>query len=412
MAAASLSEPQVLAHTKRHLFAAESDRSYSVCDTQFAQSEWLSGQPISSHIRDDLSPFNHVEVGGGYPDLVGVHPLDETYVAGEKRPSEPPLVAIEAKGHTGDGGVAIEKGLQQAYSYLQEANTAYLAAPADAINQGIQSAARELNIGVLGVSADGTLTALETPRVVGNRTSDEASAIRFQATAQGVANKSFNLNHPKNYLGYPLALYHSETTEEILSEHVVGNVTGARRGARFLGLIEETPAGEELTPLGREVVRYALSRYGSVDAAIEQFEAWHGTKQRFYTEAREWGLLARRVLWAYPATQLIVEELQTLHDAGVFNPSIIDLIEHLHTSKPTFTVELFIRGTDQARSQVLTEDGELRVDQLDDGSHYHAPTVFQLKTMLFHAGILTENGNEPDKLDPDEDIWKLRESLN
>jgi hypothetical protein len=32
--------------------------------------------------------------------------------------------------------------------------------------------------------------------------------------------------------------------------------------------------------------------------------------------------------------------------------------------------------------------------------------------MLFHAGILTENGNEPDKLDPDEDIWKLRESLN
>ena len=411
MAAASLSEPQVLAHTKRHLFAAESDRSYSVCDTQFAQSEWLSGQPISSHIRDDLSPFNHVEVGGGYPDLVGVHPLDEPYVAGGKRSNEPPLVAIEAKGHTGDGGVAIEKGLQQAYSYLQEANAAYLAAPADAINQGIQSAARELNIGVLSVDADGTLTPLETPRVVGNRTSDEASAIRFQATAQGVANKSFNLNHPKNYLGYPLAVYHADSTEEVLSEYVVGNVSGAQKGANFLGLIEETPTGEELTPLGREVVRFALSRYDSVDTAISQFEDWHGRQQRFFELAPEWGLLARRVLWSYPATQLIVEELQTLHDAGVVEPSIIDLVEHLHATHPTFTVELFIRGTDDARSEVLTEEGDLRVDQLDEGNRYHAPTVFQLKTMLYHAGILAGTGGEPDKLDPTVDIWKLREPL-
>ncbi len=245
------------------------------------------------------------------------------------------------------------------------------------LSQGIQSAASELNVGLLSVDSDGTLRPVAKPMVVGNRTSDEASAIRFQATAQGVADKSFNLNHPKNYLGYPLAVYHSDTTEEVLSEYVVGDTAGAQKGASFLGLIKETPTGEELTPLGREVVRYVLSRYGSVDAAIEQFEAWHGTKHRFYTEAREWGLLARRVLWAYPATQLIVEELQALHDAGIFNPSIIDLIEHLHTSKPTFTVELFIRGTDQARSQVLTEDGEFRVDQLDDGSHYHAPTVFQ-----------------------------------
>jgi hypothetical protein len=410
--AAALSEPQVLAHTKRHLFAETTERSYSVCDTQFAQSEWLSGQSISPQIRDDLAPFNHVEVGDGYPDLVGVHPLDESYIAADHNPSEPPLVAIEAKGHTESGSVDIEKGLQQAYSYLEEANTVYLTAPADAISQGIQSAARELNVGLLSVGSDGGLTPITTPRVVGNRTSDEASAVRFQATAQGVADKSFSLNHPKNYLGYPLALYHSAPTEEVLSEYVVGDVSGARKGASFLGLIEETPTGEELTPLGTEVVRFALSRYDSVDAAIAQFEAWHRSQQRFADLVPQWGLLARRVLWAYPATQLIVEELQTLHDAGVVEPSIIDLVEHLHATHPTFTVELFIRGTDDARSKVLTEDGALRVDQLDDGNRYHAPTVFQLKTMLFHAGILTESGDEPSKLTPEVDLWKLREPLD
>jgi len=36
---------------------------------------------------------------------------------------------------------------------------------------------------VLAVEADGTLTPYEVPRIVGTRTADEASAIRFQATA-------------------------------------------------------------------------------------------------------------------------------------------------------------------------------------------------------------------------------------
>ena len=117
-------------------------------------------------------------------------------------------------------------------------------------------------------------------------------------------------------------------------------------------------------------------------------------------------------MWSYPATQLIVDELQTLHDAGVVEPSIIDFVEHLHTTHPTFTVELFIKGTDDARSEELTGDGDLRVDQLDDGNRYHAPTVYQLKAMLFHAGILTKKGEEPDELEPRRDTWRLREPLD
>jgi len=34
--------------------------------------------------------------------------------------------------------------------------------------------------------------------------------------------------------------------------------------------------------------------------------------------------------------------------------------------------------------------------------------VFQLKAMLYHAGILAERGAEPHRLDPGTDSWRLR----
>lgn len=410
--AVSLTEPRVLAHTKYRLFpdSAES-HTYAVCDTQFAMDEWLSGRPIAPEIRERLAPFNHVRVGSGYPDLVGVGVLGDDLLAVERFGDHPPLVAIEAKGYTGTGAIDVEQGIFQAYDRLHEANVAYVATPDAAVSRSAQTLARELNVGVLGVGSDGAVEPLEAPRVVGNRTSDDATAIRFQATAQGVADKSFGLNHPKNYLAYPLALYHGGDTERVLAKRVVGAVDDARRGATFLGLIEERPDRIDFTPLGEEVVRFALGRYGSVDAALRVFEDWQGSRTRFCELAPEWGLLARRVVWAYPATQLLVEELQTMHDDGIREPSLVDLVEWLHIQHPTFTVELFLRGTDDVRSRALDAEGDLQTDELEDGNVFHSPTVFQLKAMLYHAGVLTDRGAEPHRLDPTTDSWRLREPL-
>ena len=411
---ASLSEPQVLAHTKRRLFPDDdASDTYAVVDTQFAQDEWLAAEPIADEIRSQLAPFNHVKIGSGYPDLVGVRVLDAELLAVDRLGDQPPLIAIEAKGYTGSRTVDVETGVVQAYDRLGEVNAAYVAAPGAAISPSARTLARELKVGVLAVDADGGVEPLEVPRVVGNRTSDEASAIRFQATAQGVADKSFGLNHPKNYLAYPLAHYHSADTETVLADQVVGAVDSARQGAVFLGLVTDSPADERLTPLGQEVVRFALDRYdGSVDAALDAFEAWHGSRGRFCEVAPEWGLLARRVVWAYPATQLLVEELQTMHDDGIADPSLVDLVEWLHVHHPTFTVELFVRGDQSVRSRVLAGDGSLQIGQLTDGNVFHSPTVFQLKAMLYHAGILDDRGAEPHRLDPTSDSWRLREPLD
>ncbi|MDG5776980.1 hypothetical protein QA599_11035 [Haloarculaceae archaeon H-GB1-1] len=133
--AASLSEPAVLAHAKRRLFPdADDDRSYAVADTQFAMDEWLPGRPIPPAVRETLAPFNHVRVGSGYPDLVGVRRLESDLLAVDRFGDDPPLVAVEAKGYTGSEAVDVERGVVQAYDRLHEANAAYVAAPADAIS--------------------------------------------------------------------------------------------------------------------------------------------------------------------------------------------------------------------------------------------------------------------------------------
>jgi hypothetical protein len=410
--AAPLSEPQVLAHAKGRLFPdPDEPNAYAVTDTQFATGEWLSGRPIPDAVRERLAPFNHVRVGTGYPDLVGVRSLEADVLAVERVGDDPPLVAVEAKGHTETGAVDVERGILQAYDRLHEANAAYVAAPSGGIAPSARALARELNVGVLGVASDGEVTPLEVPRVVGNRTADAATSIRFQATAQGVADRSFGLNHPKNYLAYPLALFHPGDTDAVVAEHVVAATEGARNGAVFLGLVSDRPDGARLTPLGREVVRFAVDRYGTVEAALETFETWKRSRKRFCELAPQWGLVTRRVVWAYPATQLLVEELQTMYEDGIEAPSLVDLVEWLHAQHPAFAVELFVRGTDGVRSRVLDEDGRLR-SGLDDGDVYHAPTVFQLKTMLFHAGILAERGTEPHRLDPAADSWRLRDPLD
>jgi len=62
--------------------------------------------------------------------------------------------------------------------------------------------------------------------------------------------------------------------------------------------------------------------------------------------------------------------------------------------------ELFVQGTEDVRRRVLDEDGESQSGELGDGNVFHSPSVFQLKTMLYHSGILQERGAEPHRLDP------------
>jgi len=413
-ATASLTEPEVLAHTKRSLFPEDSEDTYVVADTQFAKDRWVSDREIQKEVKNTLAPFNHVRVGSGYPDLVGVRGTDSLtgYILGGSGMTEAALLAVEAKGYKSVGEtVDVETGVMQAHDRLSGANAAYLAAPEEAVSPSVRGMARELNVGVLGVRADGELSVMEKPRPVGVQRSTSTNAIRFQATAQGVADQSFGLNHPKNYLGYALAVYHPEPTEETVEEYVVGAVPDARKGAGFLGLVDSTGASERLTPLGKEVVRFAVSEHGEVESALEEFDGWRGSRKRFTKVAPKWGLIARRVIFEYPATELIVEKLQSLHEQGVREPTLREFVLRLFENHPSFAVELFVSSRDEKRERVFASDDELDPDVLENGEVYQPSTTFQLKAMMYHAGILTETGAEPSRIDPTEDVWRLLEEV-
>lgn len=111
-ATASVTEPRVLAHTKGRLFPADAEpNTYAVTDTQFATDEWLHGQPIPDAIRDRLAPYNHVRIGSGYPDLVGVGLLEDDLLAIERIGDGSPLIAGEAKGDAGNRPPVVERGV-------------------------------------------------------------------------------------------------------------------------------------------------------------------------------------------------------------------------------------------------------------------------------------------------------------
>jgi hypothetical protein len=272
--AAELTEPRVLAHAKRRLFPeSEADSSYAVVDTQFTADRWLADGSVDEEIRSTLAPFNHVRVGSGYPDLVGVTLPDDELIAVDRFGDEPPMVVVEANGYT-DRGVDVERGVVQAHDRLDEANAAYVAAPVGAVSQSNRTLARELNVGVLAVTADGGVQAIEVPRVVGNRTTTETSAIRFQASAQGVTDRSFSLNHRKNYLAYPVAVAHRDDADDSSPSTSSARRTGRARGRPSSDWSKTGPtgsgsqasdgrsSGSHATSTARSTRRYAGLRPG------------------------------------------------------------------------------------------------------------------------------------------------------
>lgn len=414
MASLAITEPRVLATTKDQLFTGdETGSGYTVVDTQFLTDQWLNDVPIPQEVTETLAPFNHVRVGSGYPDLVGAGSIEDDSFRGHHGDIDsPPLTVVEAKGYGSTGQVDTETGIVQAHDRLQEANLGFLAAPHSSISAETRALGRELNIGVLGVTEDQSVEVLEKPRVVGTKVGQEASTIRFQAGPQRVADQSFHLNRPKNYLGYPFCVYHPEPTANVLEEYVVRDFKSARDGAAFLGLIEKQPDGSDvLFPLGEEVLRFGLQKHEqSLRSVLEEFKSWKGKRTRLTQIAPDWALIARRVVFSFPATQMLVKHIQELQNNDQ-PPILPTVVEYLFDTSPTFAVEFFIRDTEEARSAVLTGDGELITASLLESQVYRSVVAYQFKQMLYHSGILAESGSDSGNLEPQESNWRLEQPI-
>jgi hypothetical protein len=406
---ASLAEPVVLAAAKDTLYPNLNTSSdhYAVTETQFTIPTW-GGLKITDDLHRRLAPYNTIRLTSGEPDLLAVGmPALEVLNADA---ATTPVSVIEAKGHNSNPSAAdVRSGINQAHGHLSEVNLGYVAAPIQSITDQSRALARNLNIGVIGVEDSHKATLVEPARVTGaGDFSTTIDAIRFQATTHRITEGSFPVNHPKNYLGYALALAADGGTRDIYSEHIINSVSGGRRGAILLGLIDGRPNGEELTNLGAEVVRFARDQHGSVATALDEFASWKRRSTRFIDLAPRWAQLARSVAIQYDPTQLIVEALERHHQRDIETAVISDVAQEACCINQPLAVEVFFTRT--RREDVLTTEGDIDESMLTDPTVYKSGIHFQFKYHLYHIGLLTEGGTD-DKNEVLSDDWALEQPI-
>ncbi|MDB9302387.1 hypothetical protein PN417_15810 [Halorubrum ezzemoulense] len=408
--AASLAEPTVLAAAKDTLYPdiETSPDQYAVTETQFTQSTW-GGWTIPQALRERLAPYNTIRLAAGEPDLLGVGMPATEVLNGDAATT--PVTVIEAKGHNSDPAAAdVARGITQAHNHLPEVNLGYVAAPAPSITDAARAQARSLNLGVIAVEDTDSARVVEPARVTGaGEFSTTIDAVRLQATTHRLTDGSFPVNHPKNYLGYALAVAVDGDTETVYVDNVINAISGGRRGAILLNLVNDQPNGDSLTHLGAEVVRFGRDQHGSITAALAEFDTWTGRSTRFTELAPRWAQLARSVAIQYEPTRLIISALERLHQSGTRDATLADVaLEATRINQP-LAVEVFF--TQHRRENVLTADGNINESVLGDPTIYKSGIHFQFKYQLYHLGILTTGGTD-DKNDVLSNTWRLEQPID
>lgn len=412
MSTGVISEPAVLAAAKEFL-TPTSENSYAVVDSQFRQSEW-GEEAISEELRHRLQPINSLKMGNGYPDALIAPPRSDSYRdPGGLDVDSIPLAVIEAKGETATpnpnaGRVAIT----QAHSHLEEANVGFAAVPKSKVTERDRSLARELNVGLLSVSQSESRL-LELPRIVGSESSQTADTIRFHAKVGGVTVECLKKNHPKNAIGYALAVQHSENPDELFKEYVIRSVDDARLDATALGLVGAGFDHRELTALGREAVRTIAYQHGGIESALETIQDQTGTSARFIDELPVMGAVARQVVLTYPPTQALIDILTELAEEGFPDPSLARVAKKMGRERPGLAVDLFVSPDDRDYVMEGPRSGqEIDLGKFEEGDVYSTHTTFQYKAILYHVGLLTERGQDTKAdIDPSSSVWALENTL-
>lgn len=406
----TLIEPNVLAQAKDFLLPPSSDDGFAVVDAQFKTETW-GDQPIDEATQSRLEPINSLRMADGNPDAVLAPPKPETYrgeIAGAV--TSLPLAVIEAKGQTKHNSQNTTRvAITQAHGHLGEANVGFAAVPLDAISETDRALARELNIGLLAID-DGQVNIVEKSRLVGTETTSTAETVRFHAHLGGTAVESLKKNHPKNALGYALAIQHPQNTQEVFTDYVIQSVADARLDAIALGLVSKSPDFPKLTPSGREAVRTIGYHHGGIEPALKRIDTLEGSSDRFIQECPVMGTVVRQSLLSYPPTQVLVDTLGELARKGNTEPSLSEVAKAVAAEHPNFALDLFVSTQSEARGRVLSEDHDTIINRsaFDSAEIYSTHTTFQYKAMLYHVGLLTERGTgTKSELDPTADTWAL-----
>jgi len=209
----------------------------------------------------------------------------------------------------------------------------------------------------------------------------------------------FGLNHPKNYLGVPLAAVSATPTMVAIDTRLVSCPDRAVDGATALDLVT---ADSELTALGTTIVEM-VAECSSVDTELQRFEALKGSTKRFIDVVPPfWRSIATYVFRHHPITGDIVGLLE---ETG--STTLAELAQTaVETGHPA--AESLFRDPDVVTPQAGSQTTD--PNRFADASVYAGCAVYQLKTNLYHVGILTERGADTSALVPKQDYWAIEPS--
>lgn len=224
-------------------------------------------------------------------------------------------------------------------------------------------------------------------------TSSEAAATENNPVA------AFSLNHPKNYFGVPLAIAAVGDTDQLIRTYLVTMETRARAGAEALGLIT---SNGELTALGETIVE-SVAAETTIEDELERFGGLQGSSERFIEAApRYWNPIAR---YALQQSSLVGDIVTLLENTG---PVTLPELTTVAVRTNHCVQETILRDADTVTPSDVQPEPP---DALRTPDVYAGKAVYQFKTLLFHAGILTERGADTSALVPRQDVWALEPSL-
>jgi hypothetical protein len=198
-------------------------------------------------------------------------------------------------------------------------------------------------------------------------------------------------NHPKNAVGYALAVAADGDTDTLCEEHVIGTVSHARLDAEALGLVATRSAQPGLTPKGTESVRTLSYCYDGVLPALEKVGEYYGSQKRLIDVEPAMGIVARDAILQYPPTQELLNVLDNIAEEGSEEFRVDQVAKCLARRRPEFAIDLFL-STDPKTRRAALRNREIRLEVFDREENYHTNTLFQYKAVLFHTGLLTSRG--------------------
>ena len=233
---------------------------------------------------------------------------------------------------------------------------------------------------------------------------------------------SYQLNHPKAYIGYTVALAITDDkvlADDVTIELVTGGVDMARRGAENLNLVEWEDDELQLTDRGEWVGENAPDWFGVDEPkdVLEEFHQARGSRERFCEKYPEFTNVAPEIAMGDPMIERLVEYLEEIHRERLGNgrpyaPGTNDLFWEIWERDAKFAGELLIRDH-EFRGIILGDhyddvewgDGlEIKdhgqVDSIEWGTAphdhelaiYRSAATYQLKNVCWHLGIFQGKG--------------------